>query len=1369
MKVEKLLKIYHKLPEEKKAILRLKALLYFKTPIEILRSCFANLEYLFPVRRLITPQEFTSHIEVLKSLKLLDRDNLIPQTLIHSLTVDTLNSERAEDYLKSIEFISDKMGARFYNSISGFEKNVNDLRLAIYTSNTEDFEKAIRKHPTDYYMNFFRQLFLTEPLDIEWLKLRPIMAQQLILHLKLFSFCLTGEGIEDITALLSYYQPLREKKEFANLDKTFLLYDILSGNVIKAMQTLEKVSRDLLFPEALQGTLAFLTQQNDKSIIFFEEAIKALKKATKKKKVFLNNQESLFYSLALLCSQDRQNYKKLETLLDGILQQYLENSQAFRVLQKVLWRLQGLESKILPESTFTLGLKYIDPLSSAIIILGEYWFDSQKVNLEACKTQFEKYKGLLPLIAKIFAEILHKEDPGNQEYEAYLAQENFRGLISFINIIHMGEKWERVLSNLDHFFEQQASSLSITTKRLAWFFDPKTRAIEVVEQSFKPKGGWSSGRPISLKRFHDEDPKLDYLTEEDKKCIKTLRSHRSYGWGGGTYYEWDSIKTPLALIGHPCVFHADNPALRLELVESTPELVIKQQDEDKFHISLSHVAYQEKIFVEAETPTRYRIVYFPQSMVPLTEILGNQGIKVPAKAKDHIVSIIQKASPIVPIHSEVETADIRAIEGDLTPCLQITPLDQGLKVNLLVRPFGDQGPYFRPGQGRNSPIIVLDSQQLKANRSLDNERMKADTVISACSYLQLNNDGSDEWSIEDPEECLEVLSNLQDLKEPIKFEWPEGKKFSVTNSSSFDHLSLKISQNRDWFDVKGSLKVDEDTVVEFRHLLELLDCAQGRFIPLEGNKFIALTSHFKKQLQELKALTEETKDGCRIHTLGGLALKSFVDKVRHVKGDQGWINKLKSFEEAENYQPKLPATLQAELREYQRQGFEWISRLAYLGLGACLADDMGLGKTLQALAVMLNQAPKGPCLVVAPTSVCHNWVSEIAKFAPTLTIHSLADTKREVVISSLQAMDVLVCSYALLQQESELLGAKQWQMIVLDEAQAIKNPSTKRFQAAIRLQSQLKLALTGTPIENNLEEIWSLFRFIAPGLLGSREVFQKRFIISRDKEKICRNSLKNLIQMFILRRTKNKVLQELPPRTEQTIFVEMSSEEQGFYEALKQKALENIYNLQEEGKRKIHILAEITRLRRACCHPSLAHKDIVLPSSKLKAFFHLVDELLQNNHQALVFSQYVGYLELVRQELDQRKISYQYLDGSTPASARKEQVQAFQEGKSSLFLLSLKAGGAGLNLTAADYVIHLDPWWNPAVEDQASDRAHRLGQKRPVTIYRLIVQNTIEEKILSLHKDKRDMADELLEGTHTPSKMTEAELINLISSEAIAA
>jgi SNF2 family DNA or RNA helicase len=551
-----------------------------------------------------------------------------------------------------------------------------------------------------------------------------------------------------------------------------------------------------------------------------------------------------------------------------------------------------------------------------------------------------------------------------------------------------------------------------------------------------------------------------------------------------------------------------------------------------------------------------------------------------------------------------------------------------------------------------------------------------------------------------------------------------------------------------------------------RFLLDRLDRAQGRFVPLDDGRFLALTRQLQAQLGRLAAVSEPARAGRRVHALGAPTLEAVLEGAGEVKADTAWKRHVERIRAAEGWTPRLPSTLQAELRDYQVEGYAWLSRLARWGAGACLADDMGLGKTVQAIAVMLDRAEEGPCLVVAPTSVCPNWEAEIARFAPTLTAHRLsAASDRAALVAGLGPRDVLVCSYGLLHQEAELLGGRPWQMAVLDEAQAIKNAETKRAQVSLALQAGFRLALSGTPVENDLDELWSLFNFVNPGLLGSREGFQKRFAgpIERDRDANARQALRALVRPFLLRRTKAAVLSELPPRTEQTMQVEMGDAERAFYEALRQRALENIAALDApQGRRKIHILAEITRLRRACCNPALIDAAAGVPSGKLDAFLDLVDELLRNRHKALVFSQFVGHLEIVRAALDARGIGYEYLDGSTPVAERERRVARFQAGGAELFLISLRAGGTGLNLTAADNVVHLDPWWNPAVEDQASDRAHRIGQERPVTIYRLIMQDSIEERIVHLHRDKRDLASDLLEGTETSARLSEEELLNLI-------
>jgi SNF2 family DNA or RNA helicase len=328
---------------------------------------------------------------------------------------------------------------------------------------------------------------------------------------------------------------------------------------------------------------------------------------------------------------------------------------------------------------------------------------------------------------------------------------------------------------------------------------------------------------------------------------------------------------------------------------------------------------------------------------------------------------------------------------------------------------------------------------------------------------------------------------------------------------------------------------------------------------------------------------------------------------------------------------------------------------------------------------------------------------------------------------------------------------------------------TKRSKAAMELKAEFRLITTGTPVENHLGELWTLFHFLNPGLLGSFKRFNENFAgpIERDQDTEARNRLRKLIRPFILRRLKNDVLQELPPKTEINLEVEMSGDELVLYEAQRIKALETISSHDEEGAGQQHlrILAEIMKLRRLCCNPALVLPDCNIASSKLKVFADTLEELLSNKHKALIFSQFVDHLKIIRQHLDSKGISYQYLDGSTPIKKRKDRINRFQNGEGDVFLISLKAGGAGLNLTAADYVIHMDPWWNPAVEDQASDRAHRIGQDRPVTVYRLVVKDSIEEQIVALHKEKRALADSLLEGTDSAGKVSAKELLGLLRGE----
>ncbi|MCK6549427.1 SNF2-related protein, partial [Myxococcota bacterium] len=469
-------------------------------------------------------------------------------------------------------------------------------------------------------------------------------------------------------------------------------------------------------------------------------------------------------------------------------------------------------------------------------------------------------------------------------------------------------------------------------------------------------------------------------------------------------------------------------------------------------------------------------------------------------------------------------------------------------------------------------------------------------------------------------------------------------------------------------------------------------------------------------------------------------------------------------------EPELPTTLRAELRAYQHDGFRWLARLAEWGLGACLADDMGLGKTVQAIALLTARASTGPALVVAPTSVGFNWARELERFAPglrPLLLGELAPAERAGVITRLGPGDVMIAGYGLLVREADALASIELGTFVLDEAQAIKNSATERARAAQRIRAGFRLALTGTPVENHVGDLWSLFRVICPGLLGSAEHFRRRFAATRTDAAERRAALAQLVRPFVLRRTKQEVLSELPPKTEVQIDVVLSAEDRRRYEQARLATiaeLTGVASVLPQQQRRFSVLAALTRLRQFACDARLVDPAETVGSAKLATAVSILRELAEEGHRALVFSQFTSLLALLRRELDAAGVTHLYLDGNTPAGDRAGLVDAFQAGTATAFLLSLKAGGTGLNLTSADYVLHLDPWWNPAVEDQATDRAHRMGQTRPVTVYRLVARGTIEEAILALHADKRRLFGDLLEGTSTAAALTTEELMTLIRS-----
>jgi SNF2 family DNA or RNA helicase len=455
-----------------------------------------------------------------------------------------------------------------------------------------------------------------------------------------------------------------------------------------------------------------------------------------------------------------------------------------------------------------------------------------------------------------------------------------------------------------------------------------------------------------------------------------------------------------------------------------------------------------------------------------------------------------------------------------------------------------------------------------------------------------------------------------------------------------------------------------------------------------------------------------------------------------------------------------PAGFRGELRDYQREGLAWMHFLRRFGFGGCLADDMGVGKTPQVLALLEsrrelrrstpygdeNDRPIGPSLVVVPRSLVYNWIQEAARFVPRLEVVDHTGATRSRDASSLLSCDVVLTTYGTLRRDIIDFQSIQFDYAILDEAQAIKNAGSESAKAARLLRARHRLAMSGTPIENHLGELWSLFEFLNPGMLGESSIFKISGAM-RNPDEETRLIIAKAIRPFVLRRTKAQVAKELPEKVEQTIFCELEGPQRRLYNELREHYRQTILRRVQQnglGRSKLQILEALLRLRQAACHPGLIdRKRIPEPSAKLEALLAQLAEVTDEGHKALVFSQFTSFLAILRKRLDEVGIAYQYLDGKT--IDRQSRVDSFQSDPSSkLFLISLKAGGVGLNLTAAEYVFLLDPWWNPAVEAQAIDRAHRIGQSRSVFAYRLIARDTVEEKVLELQNSKRDLADAII-------------------------
>lgn len=1187
---------------------------------------------------------------------------------------------------------------------------------------------------------------------------------------------------------------------------------LLCGDTDQArLEAVEAWLQDCPLPaaKAVQSAVALFGQWPGKSVDLYSAAIES--NATGEA---IKGLPTLCYALALvqqtaqslegnqpdkLTPEDQLKLEKLQTTLNALSREYQKQFAGDRFIPvlKVLVdfvRVVSGERKI--KDTLWLGGLHIDasPWLDLFIALARHWLGAKPDETQIARlvTHVDNASNLgmhwfvdeaLSLISIL----------GLQRQDTEF-QPQIRSVGWLLNVYKIDSDWQSALDALNltakrHTRLNKHEKPLIGNRKLGWWIEARDSRLQVEprEQRLNKNGDWVAGKHFPLKLLLDECGTLDFLCDHDLKICAHLRNQVqiNHALNFEQNFTFTTAESLDLLINHPRLYRRtpnedDTLPARVSVQLETPALHIIA-DNNLQEVTVSMQPFPEGEIHSASDFSCYwknrhtlMVHRFTEGQLDIARALSFNGLNVPIEGSDAVLDSFRSLAPIAEIHSDLTKLNTDSIAPLKKPTFHLRPLDQGLHVECRIYPLGETGPAVIPGTGKPGIHAVVTNRPRNTIRDLEAELKESDNILD---QLPLTSEHSHwQWTLTDTEAALEALAALQKLGNRISLLWPAGEPISLTSEISSECMHVHFSPQRPGIAITGELKYTEDqpehtaTVsgpcpfaekkIDLKKLLASLARSEGRFLRLDNGRILQLSQRLRKQLNALNALSE---DGVA-HDLSVPVLEE-ASRGMVLQDDDGWDEQCHRFHEAQTMRPLPPETLKATLRDYQLEGFQWMARLAHWGAGACLADDMGLGKTMQSLALMLTRAADGPALVVAPTSVCGNWLAEAKKFAPSLNVRWLGDKNRHQLLVKAKPHDLFVCSYGVMQNEIDSMREIHWRTIVADEAQTFKNAGTARSRAIMSLQGDFRMIATGTPIENHLGELWNLFRFINPGLLGTSQTFKEKYAtpIELHENDEVRQQLKAVIKPFILRRLKREVLTELPPRTEITHLIEFNEQQREFYESLRQSAMQRIGELAGiDSEQRFKVLAEITKLRQASCHPALATESPPCDSAKLNAFAEKVTELRKNGHRCLVFSQFVGHLKLIREHLDAKRIRYQYLDGTTPAKQRTAAVDAFQGGEGELFLISLKAGNSGLNLTAADYVIHMDPWWNPAVEDQASDRAYRMGQKKPVTIYRMIVKDTIEEKIVNLHQQKRDLANALLEGTGDGSRLSVEELVELI-------
>jgi len=992
-----------------------------------------------------------------------------------------------------------------------------------------------------------------------------------------------------------------------------------------------------------------------------------------------------------------------------------------------------------------------------VALLFKYMYDEKLSSGKSKSKSFNKTDILVDLMKKGFAQDI-PEQKKELKLEVGYTFEYMHGRISSIDL-KIGEDRTYVVKNIKQFLYSIITNSGIIEYGKSFSFNPAIHTFSRVDQeiinlllelyeidfNMPPSRGYGNDNKIlsGKKAFLTDIQTKRFFSIIEDKAIKATILNREYEGvrvlnaplpiefnlkqrnGEILLYHSDGLPIPLTTDGH-YFFYKGN-------IYNLPK------EQYRIYLPLYNAFVEERSnIVTFKNEEREKIASFIMpglkkisSSINIDPVLRKSFIEIPLKAEVYLDKADVGALAIV-----------RFIYGDIS----INPVS----------------PHIEEG----SPLLIRDVE----------EEMEILTLLEKSGFRK----GEENYFLKDEERLVDFLTDgITALGEKCSIYYSdEFKQIKIYTPESFK-ASVRLTKNNLLefsFDIDG---VDKKELVDIFHALR----EKKKYFRLKNGSFIPLTSH---ELIEVSNILDylDIKDSqlAREKILVKKYNALYIDQslrntsIEHIERNRSFRELVDSISDIQDMDYKVPKHLDKVLRNYQKTGFKWMKTLYHNGFGGILADEMGLGKTLQTIAFLSSELSeqgknKKPAIVVAPSSLIYNWEAEIHHFSPDLKVLVLSGDKaaRTEKIQNIRDVDVVITSYPLIRRDIDEYEDFEFSCCILDEAQQIKNPHSLNARSVKRIKAQGYLALTGTPMENSLTELWSIFDFLMPGYLLSYAKFAKKYeipIVKNNNTDVLKD-LNRRIKPFILRRLKKDVMKELPPKIEHKLLVEMTEKQKEVYIAYLAAAkgeLEDAIEAESFKNSKIKILSALTRLRQICCDPSVFLEDYKGDSGKLIALDELLEETLDGGHRVLLFSQFTSMLKIIERRLSSSGISTMYLDGSTPTESRLQMVNSFNSGKGDVFLISLKAGGTGLNLTGADVVIHFDPWWNPAVEDQATDRAHRIGQQKTVEVIRLISRGTIEEKICSLQEKKSSMikdvvghgsTDESLLSSLTPEEIKE--------------